>query len=101
MALNAGQKFLKGTPQAAYMSFLSQLNMPMRRYYGGQYGDVYGEYMGALGQEAQATGGLPELQFMDFLKNYNFGQKYGGLAPQQRGMFPSRLAPRTRFLTGY
>lgn len=92
-------RFLEATPQAAYMSFLPSLTRPMQRYFGRQFGDVYGQYMGALGQEAQRTGTLPQLPFMDFLGRYDFGQQYGGLSPQQRGFFPSRFAPRTRFLS--
>lgn len=102
MALvKAGQQFLEGTPQAAFMSFLPRLTRPMRRYFGRQYGDIYGQYMGALGKEAQRTGQLPTLQFMDFLRDYNFEQQFGGLAPQQRGFFPSQLTPRARWLTGF
>ena len=92
------QQFLEATPQAAYMSFLPQLNRPMQRYFGRQFGDVYGQYMGALGQEVQERGELPQLKFMDFLKGYDFPQQFYGMAPQQRGFFPSRFAPRTRFL---
>jgi len=95
---NEAQQFLEATPQAAYMSFLPQLNRPMKRYFGGQFGDIYGEYMGALGQEAQTMDRLPKMQFMDFLDRYPFMQEFGGLAPQQRGFYPSRYAPRTRWL---
>jgi len=99
MTLGA-QQFLKETPRAAYMSFLPELTRPMQRHFGRNYQDIYGQYLGAIGQEAQ-MGQLPQLQFTDFLKNYGFEQQYGGLSPQQRGSYPSRLAPRTRFLTGY
>lgn len=98
---NIGQQFLQETPQAAFMSFLPQLNRPMRRYFGREFGDIYGEYQGALGQEAQATGQLPQMQFMDFLSAYPFIQRYFGLSPYERGADFSRLAPRTRFLTTY
>ena len=98
---NIGQQFLQETPQAAFMSFLPQLNRPMRRYFGQRYGDIYGEYQGALGQEAQTTGQLPTMQFMDFLSAYPFLQKYFGTAPQERGEYPNQFSPRTRFLTTY
>jgi len=93
-----GQDFLRSNPRATFQSFLPELSMPMRRHYGYRYDDLYGQYLGQLGQEIRSSGGLPSLQFQDFLGNYPWLQEYMGIAPRARGSYQNRYAPRARFL---
>lgn len=92
-----GSSFLNDNPQAAYMGAMPSVNPSQRRFLSGQYGNIYGEYQGALGQQAQSMM-LPSLTFDDFLKRYPWLQYMEGFAPRQRGVYQSQFAPPARFL---
>jgi hypothetical protein len=53
-------------------------------YFKNQYGNVYGNYMGQLGQQA-LSGQAPTLNFEDYLSNFPFMQQWYSLNPSQRG----------------
>ncbi|MFA4917423.1 MAG: hypothetical protein WC560_12245 [Syntrophales bacterium] len=82
------------------------LNQTTADYFRNRYSDIYGEF---LGTEKPITPGNEELQTVerelgrnkrweDFLKQYNFLQKYKGAAPVNRGEYTGRFTPKVRSL---
>ena len=89
--------FLEDSPDILY-----QARRPMRgstnfvNYWRARQGDVWGDYMGALGRQALA-GITPTMSRTQFLGSYPFAQRYNELSPFQRGTQTSRFRPRLRF----
>ena len=67
------------------------------RFFENQFNTVQNQFLGALG--AQIRGGeAPTLTGTQFLDTFDFSNFFAGQPPAFRGQFPSRFAPRTRFL---
>uniref|UniRef100_A0A6H1ZZX0 Uncharacterized protein n=1 Tax=viral metagenome TaxID=1070528 RepID=A0A6H1ZZX0_9ZZZZ len=84
--------FAQDYPEGMYRAFLPQ--SPSKRftdYFKGQYGNVYGDYMGELSRMAM-QGQPPSMNFEDYLTNYPFLREWWSLGPGQRGQRqPSRV----------
>ena len=81
---SAGQPFGGGHAPAA------------QQYWAGQYGNMQNQYMGYAGR-AMRQGQEPEMNFMDYLDQYPWTERYTALAPPMRpGGLTSRFAPGTR-----
>lgn len=82
-----------------YMRRMPKFESPaMREYYEAQGPTIRREY---LAQLATPTPGVPPVSdFGEFLSKYKWLEKYMMLPPRQRGAYPSRFAPPTRWL-GY
>lgn len=89
-------QYLRETPRAAFGAFMPQ-QRKFQRYFLPRYSDIYTGYEGELGRQAMA-GQEPTMAFSDYLQSYPWLQQYYGTAPQQRGFYQSRFAPRTRWL---
>ena len=109
--LNPWANLLEQVPEAAYYSSPAGQSFAsgsprQRSYFENQFSNIYNQYLGALGTEIRAGGGLPETRFQDYLENVNpyqgnslFQARYGALTPNQRGDYSAmNLAPRTRFM---
>jgi hypothetical protein len=101
-----GSLLLEALPQAAYYSsptgqaFASPQgrSTPRRqRYFQQGYGDVFNQYMGALGQQIR-SGTDPNLTFQSFLESDPWTSRYAQLPQGMRGVNTSMYNPRTRFL---
>ena len=67
------------------------------RFFENQFSSIQNRFLGALG--AQIRGGeAPTLTGTQFLDTFDFNTFFAGQPPAFRGQFPSRFAPRTRFL---
>ena len=87
--------WLGDNPQAAYSSYQNQWKTPnQKKFFQSQFGNIQDQYMGQLGQMVRG-GGAPTLEFEDFLKQFNWGQSYNQLAPQQN---TSRYNPWVRWM---
>lgn len=69
-----------------------------KNFFRNQFRNILNEFQGQLGQ--QILGGeLPSLKFTDFLRDFDFGQRFASTAPSLRGGPQASLfAPRTRSL---
>ena len=65
---------------------------PFADYYNSQYNQVYGNYLGKLGQMGIA-GQSPNLSFYDYMQTYNPMRDFQLLSPGQRG----ERTPRSLF----
>ncbi len=82
------QGYLANNPQAAYLNAIPTTGSPkMQDYWGRNYGSVLQDF------NQQVAKGNPYLNFPDFLKNYEWLQKYYGQSPQQRGDYTRNFAP--------
>lgn len=77
--------WLEETPEALYGAMIPGGTMPFQKYWQGQYGNVYQDYMTQLGK--QALGGQPpSMLFGDYLGKYPFSQYWNLLSPRVRGL---------------
>lgn len=98
------KKLLEGEPEALYHSFRPQYGRGQgrfrpgqERYFKGQFGDVWNEYLGKLGQQIRG-GQEPSLQFSNFLEAFPWANRYSSLPPELRGETNRRFAPPVRWL---
>jgi len=93
-----GQGLARELPEATFFSFQNQFggSPTQRRYYQGQFSNIFNQYLGTLGQ--QLSQGQSPPAFQDFMGGYNFGQQFAQLPPSIRGATTARFAPQTRFL---
>ena len=95
--MTIGTSFLGDNPQAAFMSAIPRMfGQGQRRFLSDRYSDIYGDFQGALGEQARG-GGLPTLNFTDYLRSMPWLNYYYGFSPQQRGEGQSRFAPQLRY----
>lgn len=90
---------LEEEPKAAFFGQQERFGRSptQQQFWKGQFQDVHQEWLGRLGQ--QLLGGQePNLRFTDFLKNFNFQQRFQSLPPSFRGAQTARFAPPTRFM---
>lgn len=91
---NPWQFWLEDFPRAQYGASIPSGARSFEDYWRGQYGNVYGDYQTALGQQAMA-GQPPSLGFGEFLGGFPFAEQYGLLSPRQRGYrIPQQLSWR-------
>ena len=84
-----------GGTTAAYMGTLANMmgmTPAMKNYWQNMYGNVYGQYLGALGQQAM-SGQDPNLKWLDSLNNYGWAKNYYNAPKSQTGLY----APRSRY----
>ena len=67
------------------------------RFFEKEFSSIQNRFLGALGSQIRG-GEAPTLTFGNFLDDFNFNDAFFGASPSARGQFPSRFAPRTRFL---
>jgi hypothetical protein len=83
--------YLIDNPDVAYRGFLGNLGNRSNNfldYFKNNYNNVYGDYMGKLGQQA-LSGQAPSMNFLDYLTGYNFNNAYNSLSPTNKGFRPS------------
>lgn len=94
------------------MSAIYSRNLPQNLSYNesnwrkNAYGDIYGEFLASEGapppnltnDEALRRETTKGNRFEEFIKKYNYLQKYKGVAPYARGENTGRFSPRTRVL---
>lgn len=91
--------FLGENPELVYRSFANRLNQSpfAQRFFQSQYTPIQNLFLGELGRQARG-GQVPELQFVDFLEQFDFpGYFRQETLPQRLAAF-SRLAPPVRYL---
>ena len=91
MTDNIWKYWLEDTPQALYGAMLPGGTMPFQKYWKGQYGNVYQDYMGQLGKQA-LQGQAPSTLFSDYLGKYPFSQYWDLMSPRAKG-FNTALNP--------
>jgi hypothetical protein len=94
------QDFLAESPETTFFSFQNQFGRSpnQRRFFQGQFRNVFNQYLGNLGQQLQ-QGKQPDANFSNFLGDFNFSGQFGRLPPSIRGATTQRFAPQTRFLS--
>lgn len=84
MPSNVWADWLEDFPQALYGAMQPAVTPRQQQYWGGQYGNVWQDYMRRLG--LMALGGQPPgMMFGEFLRGYPFSDYWGQLTPGQRG----------------
>ena len=86
-----GSQYAQAHPRTPFFKSIGGLSPFLRRYFETQLNPIYGEYLGSLGDS-------PFRDFGTFLRNYDFMNRFYGIAPRQRGVYQSTYAPPTRFL---
>lgn len=100
------------TPQTVFSRNIPQGSTGLKNYAQSQYFDVYDEFQNTRSQlppittfneETQAEVAKREMskntEWENFLKKYNWRQKYAGVAPTSRGEYSGVYAPRTKLVT--
>ena len=67
-----------------------------KRYFQGQFQNVYNEYLGQQGRALQG-GQIPAQTFSQFLDQFPFTQRYSALPPEMSGRGISGFAPKVKF----
>ena len=67
-----------------------------KRYFQGQFQNVYNEYLGQQGRALQG-GQIPAQPFSQFLDQFPFTQRYSALPPEMSGRGISGFAPKVKF----
>jgi hypothetical protein len=80
----ARQEMMFGNPYAS------------RRYFQGQFQNIYNDFLGAQGRALQG-GQLPSQTFTQFLEQYPFTQRYAALPPELAGRSLGSFAPRVQY----
>ena len=86
------------SPQATFFSFQDRFGdgQNQRRFFQNQFTPIFNQFLGNLGQDLR-QGQQPTDTFENFLENFNFGERFAGLAPSIRGATTQRFAPPARF----
>ena len=94
--------FLEENPNVSFQAALQGLDQPanQRRFYQNQFSNIYNEFLGNIGGQIK-QGKTPSATFNEFLGEFPFSERFAATPPQQRGDFPSNVAPRTRYLYGF
>ena len=67
-----------------------------RRYFRGQFQNIYNDFLGQQGRALQG-GQLPSQTFTQFLQQYPFTQRYAALPPELSGRTLGSFAPRVQY----
>jgi hypothetical protein len=67
-----------------------------RRYFQGQFQNIYDEFLGQQGRMLQG-GQMPAQNFTQFLDAFPFTQRYSALPPEMTGRTLSGFAPRVQY----
>ena len=96
------RQLLEEEPRLPYNAALNTQNLsPNQRRWGqNAYNDIWGQYLGRLGQQIQGNQN-PTLRFTDFLAETPFAERFAAQPQEFRGEFPQRFSPRTRWLTNF
>lgn len=77
--------FFDENPMALYRGMLgNNKSQNFMDYFKSNYGNIWSNYQGALGQQILG-GGAPTTTFYDYLLQNPFGRIWQGLSPGQRG----------------
>lgn len=108
--------YLGSEPEAAYYSstpfggqataaspFGGGFAPAAQQYWSGQYGNVMRQFMGEAGRRMKTAGPgedpLIGMNFVDFLEQYPWTQRYTALSPRQRpGGSTARFNPAARYM---
>ena len=91
--------WMNDQPEVGYFAALGRAGVPpaMQRYFQGQQGNIYNQYLGALGRQAQ-SGQNPSLQFTDYLAQNPFTERYAQLPWGTRNPNAGAFNPSTRWV---
>ena len=89
--------FLGDRPETAFQAAIGGFSPQRRRFFDRQFGDIFGQFQGLRGRQAQA-GDLPRGSFSQFLTGFPFEQEFQSFTPFQRGFRPQTFAPGVRRL---
>ena len=67
-----------------------------RRYFQGQFQNIYDEFLGKQGRALQG-GQMPAQNFQQFLQGFPFTQCYSALPPEMTGRTLGNFAPRVQY----
>ena len=67
-----------------------------RRYFQGQFQNIYDEFLGQQGKSLQG-GQMPGQNFQQFLQEFPFTQRYAALPPEMTGRTLGSFAPRGQY----
>ena len=67
-----------------------------KRYFQGQFQNVYNEFLGQQGRALQG-GQMPAQNFQQFLQAFPFTQRYSSLPPEMTGRTLGSFAPRVQY----
>jgi len=67
-----------------------------RRYFQGQFQNIYDEFLGKQGRALQG-GQMPAQNFQQFLQAFPFTQRYSALPPEMTGRTLGGFAPRVQY----
>ncbi len=90
------QGFLEENPELYFQSMIPSGTQSFSDYWRKQYGNVYNQYQGALGKQVLG-GGMPTLNFGDYLNQYPFAQYFNQMSPSNRGINLRALSPGLRW----
>ena len=79
--------YLESDPERMFRGFLGQQANQSNNFldfWRRQYPQVYGRYQGQLAGQA-LNNQFPEMPFLEFMRNYNFGNEWSALAPWTKG----------------
>lgn len=94
-------EFLRQRPEAQFFGSIPQGLLPaQQRFFGQRFNPIYNQYQGALGRQS-LQGQDPQLEFGDFISNFDWINQYFGAPRRDRGFYPGRFAPTSRFLFGF
>jgi hypothetical protein len=97
---NPWQWWLEESPLAAWGTFRPRTgSRGFTNYWKGKQSDVWGDYQGALGQQVLG-GGEPNINWLDYLNNYQFSDRFKSLPPGERGESNRAFAPQVRWNFG-
>jgi hypothetical protein len=91
---------LEEAPEIPFQGALQRANLSpnLLRMFEGQRSNLFNQFQGLLDQQIR-QGMIPNLQFGDFMGNFDFGREAFRTPPGERiGGGTSRFAPRTQFL---
>ena len=67
-----------------------------RRYFQGQFQNIYDEFLGKQGRALQG-GQMPAQNLQQFLQEFPFTQRYSSLPPEMTGRTLGSFAPRVQY----
>jgi hypothetical protein len=88
-----------GTGATAASPFGGGFAPAAQQYWSGQYGNVMNQFKGAAGRRMRAGEDPLTTNFVDFLEQYPWTQRYSALSPRQRpGGGTARFSPAARYM---
>ena len=93
---NATGRSMPGMAQSEMFGSPFGTSPAARRYFQGQFQNIYDEFLGKQGRALQG-GQMPAQNFQQFLQGFPFTQRYSSLPPEMTGRTLGSFAPRVQY----